>query len=107
MKKTKGENMGLFESIPVEQHGMSEWTLVLAIIATVIITLVVKYLVSMNIKTQADVDQHGIEIRDLRENSIEMYTTIKNIDQKINTMLHDTHEMNAVVVQYLIDNKQR
>ena len=99
--------MGLFESIPVEQHGMSEWTLVLAIIATVIITLVVKYLVSMNIKTQADVDQHSIEIRNLRENSIEICTTVKNIDQKINTILHNTQEMNTAVVNHLLDNKQR
>lgn len=42
--------MGLFESIPVEQHGMSEWTLVLATIATAVTTLVVKYIVNLNTK---------------------------------------------------------
>ena len=99
--------MGLFESIPVEQHGMSEWTLVLAIVATVIITLIVKWSSGMITETQKDVDRHSIEIRDLRENSIEICTTVKNIDQKINTILHNTQEMNTAVVNHLLDNKQR
>lgn len=99
--------MGLFESIPVEQHGMSEWTLVLAIVATVIITLIVKWLSGMITETQKDVDRHSIEIRDLRENSIEICTTVKNIDNKINTMLQATQEMNAVVVQHLLDSKPK
>ena len=84
---------------------MSEWTLALAIIGSVIFTLAVNYLIGLNGKTQADVDQHTVEIRDLRENGIEICTTVKNIDQKINTIVHDTQEMNKTVVQHLIDNK--
>lgn len=99
--------MGLFESIPVEQHGMSEWTLVLAIIATVIMTLIIRWIYSMIIETKADVKRHDIEIRNLRESSLVICTTVKNIDQKINTVLHDTQKLNSVVVQHLIDNNKK
>jgi 5-bromo-4-chloroindolyl phosphate hydrolysis protein len=107
--------MSIYDNIPIEHHGMSEWTFLVFVFIAVAVSILIKLLImwkeahDSHMSEQVKrIDAHEVQLNSVGTDLVVIKTDIGHVKESVTRMeepLKDMSELNRMVIKKVLEEK--